>query len=84
MPVYDVFVQCAHCGGEHPVLMRIYLVDGPERKQSIAALFHGRPLPPQVSALKRHTALCLKTGKKYQLDQDERIYLSPASFFPPA
>jgi hypothetical protein len=81
MPVYDVFVDCAHCGGEHSVLLRIHLVDGPERKQSIADLFHGRALPAQVAALKLHTALCLKTGKKFKLEEDERVFLVPTSSF---
>ena len=81
MPVYDVVIHCGHCDGEHPLLMRIYLLDIVERKQSIAELFRGRAAPPQVSALKGHTALCLKTGKKFKLEEHERIFLVPASFF---
>lgn len=82
MPVYDVVIHCGHCGGEHPLLMRIFLVDVLEQKQSVAELFRGRVTPPQVDALKGHTALCLKTGKKFKLDEDERIFLVPASLFP--
>ncbi|HXV84549.1 MAG TPA: hypothetical protein VEG60_32265, partial [Candidatus Binatia bacterium] len=76
-----VLVDCAHCGGEHFVLLRIYLVHGPERKQSIADLFRDRAVPPQVAALKRHTALCLKTGQKFKLEEDERVFLVPTSSF---
>jgi hypothetical protein len=57
--------------------MKIFLVDGPERRQSIAEWFHGRLLPPQVSALKRHAALCLKTGKKFRLENDDKVFLAP-------
>ena len=81
MPLYDVVIHCEHCDGEHPLLMRIYLIDVVERKQSVAELFRERVAPPQVSALKGHTALCLKTGKKFKLDQDERVFLVPASLF---
>lgn len=81
MPVYDLVIHCGHCGGEHPLQMRIYIVDVVERTQSIAELFRGRTEPPQVSAIKRHTALCLKTGKRFKLEDDERIFLVPASFF---
>ena len=82
MPVYDLVVHCGHCGNEHPLQMRIYLVDIIEQKQSIAELFRGRAAPPQLSAIKAHTALCLKTGKKFKLEEDERIFLVLSSFFP--
>jgi hypothetical protein len=39
----------------------------------------GRAAPPQVSAIKGHTVLCLKTGKKFKLEEDERIFLVPSS-----
>ena len=78
MPVYDVNGNCAHCGGEHPFLLKIFLDEGPRGRQSVAEAFRGQDLPPQVLALKRHTALCLKSGERYQLTEDERIILTPA------
>jgi hypothetical protein len=78
MAVYDVVARCAHCGAEHPILMKIFLSNGPTRRQSVAEVFRGQPLPPQVSALKRHSALCLKSGKKYQLTEEQSIILTPA------
>jgi hypothetical protein len=77
MPTYDIYVQCTDCGSEHPLLMKIFLVDGPDRSQSIAEWFTGRPVPPQVFALKGHSALCLKTGKKFKLEEDDKILLVP-------
>jgi hypothetical protein len=77
MPAYEIYVQCIDCGGEHPLLMRLFLVDGPERRQSIAEWFHGRSIPPQVSALKNHSALCLKTGKKFKLEENDKVLLVP-------
>jgi hypothetical protein len=77
MPTYDIHVQCLDCGAEHPLLMRIFLIDGPERRESIAGWFQGRSVPPQVSAVKRHSAFCLKTGKKFNLDDDAKVFLMP-------
>jgi hypothetical protein len=81
MPAYDIYVQCADCGGEHSLLMKIFLADGPERPQSLAEWFSGRSVPPQVSALKRHSALCLKTGKKSPLGSDDKVFLVPVGPF---
>jgi len=78
MPTYDIFFRCRDCGAEHPLLLTIFLVDGPERSQSIAEWLHGRAsLPPQVSALRHHAALCLKTGRKFTLDEDADVFLVP-------
>jgi hypothetical protein len=75
MPIYDVFVRCAHCGDEHPALLRIYLVEVLDRKKSIAEVFGGRIAPAQVSALRSHTALCLKTGKRFNLEEGDKVFL---------
>ena len=77
MPTYDIYVRCIDCGSEHPLLMKIFLKDGPDGTQSIAEWFKGRSVPPQVSALKRHSALCLKTGKKFTLEEDDKVFLVP-------
>ncbi len=77
MPTYHVHVQCRECGGDHPILMKISLGTGPSRTQSIAEWFKERPVPPQVLALKRHSAPCLKTRKKFTLQEDDRVFLVP-------
>jgi hypothetical protein len=79
MPAYEIFVHCADCGAEHPLLMKVYLEEGPEDKQSIAESFRERPIPPQLSAVKGRHALCLKTGKKFKVDNDDQILLVPPS-----
>jgi hypothetical protein len=57
--------------------MKIFLTDGPNEAQSIAEWFGGRSAPPQVLALKRHSALCLKTGKRFPLTEDDKVFLVP-------
>jgi hypothetical protein len=32
-------------------------------------------------ALKGHNALCLKSGRKFKLDDDEQVFLVPSGFF---
>ena len=81
MPTYDLSVRCKDCGLDHPVLLRLYIDDVPERKQSLAELFHGRPVPPQVKAIRWHQALCPKTGRKIPLENDNDIFLVPPEFF---
>jgi hypothetical protein len=83
MPTYEISFHCNDCGFDHPVLLKIYVEDGPERKQSIAELFHGRSVPPQVAAIRGHTAFCHKTGRRFQLENDEQIFLMPPSSLKP-
>jgi hypothetical protein len=83
MPAYEVYVHCADCGGEHPLLMKIHLDDGPERKQTVAESYRSRPMPPQVLAIKGRSVLCLKTGRKFKLESDEQVLLVPSFFFQP-
>jgi hypothetical protein len=79
MPLYNVSFQCDDCGVEHPLLLSVYLVESMAGKASIAHLFRGRGLPPQIAALRNREALCLKTGKRLSLDKDDKLLLSRAS-----
>ena len=81
MPAYDISVRCKDCGLDHPVLLRLYIDDAPDRKQSIAELFDGRSVPPQVRAIRWHTALCPKTGRKFPLENDSEVFLVPPEVF---
>jgi len=81
MPAYDITVRCKDCGRDHPVLLRLHIDDGPNRKQSIADSFRGRIVPPQVAAIRFHTGLCPKTGKKFSLENDSEVFLVPPEFF---
>ena len=81
MATYDISVHCKDCGKDHPVLLRIDLDGGPDRKQSIAESFQGRPLPAQLAAIRGHNAFCHKTGRKFQLERDDDIFLVPPTYF---
>jgi len=81
MASYDISVQCTHCGKVHPVLLRIDVDPGPDAKRSIADVFRGRLLPPQVAAIKGHTAFCYKTGRQFPLQKDDDIFLVPPVHF---
>ena len=81
MAMYDISVQCKDCGNVHPVLLSVDLDSGPDEKRSIAEMFQGRLLPPQIAAIKGHTAFCYKTGRKFPLQKDDDIFLVPPSYF---
>ncbi len=83
MATYDISVHCKDCGQDHPVLLRIGLDGGPDRKRSLAELFEGRSLPPQVKAIRGHVAFCYKTGRKFQLEKDDDIFLVPPAHLRP-
>ena len=61
--------------------MRVHLAHGPNHKQSIAESFPEGFLPPQLLAIRGRTALCLKTGKKVKVENDDQFLLIPTSFF---
>ena len=81
MAAYDIFVHCKDCGKDHPVLLRIDLDGGPDGKHSVAELFHGRPLPPQLATMRWHSAFCYKTGRKFRLERNEEVFLVPPLYF---
>ena len=77
MPAYDISVRCKSCGRDHPILLRLHIDEGPDRKQSIAESFRGRSLPPQVKSIRWHKALCPITGRTLSLENDSEIFLVP-------
>jgi len=81
MAAYDVFVHCKDCGKDHPVLLRIALDGVPEGKHSVAELFQGCSLPPQLATIRWHSAFCSKTGRKFRLETNEEIFLVPPMYF---
>ena len=81
MATYDISFHCTDCGQDHPGLLRIDLSDGPARKRSVAEIFQGRSIPPQIKAIRGREALCYKTGRKFQLDKDDDIILVPPTNF---
>jgi hypothetical protein len=81
MPAYEIYIHCACCNGEHRLLMKVHLDHGPDHKQSIAESFPGGSMPPQLLAIRGHNALCLKTGKKIKVENNDEFFLVPASSF---
>ena len=77
MPTYEVYIHCVFCRGEHPLLMKVHLDAGPDRKQTVGEYFSDGSVPPQILAIRGHDALCLKTGKKFKLENDDQLFLVP-------
>ena len=69
MPTYDVYVKCIDCGGEHSLLMKIFLAVGPERTQSIAEWFQGGSCLHRLQLLNTTHPSVLKPEKSIRLAQ---------------
>ncbi|HXG50921.1 MAG TPA: hypothetical protein VNN77_05860 [candidate division Zixibacteria bacterium] len=78
MPQYEIYVACKECGGEHPMRIRIHLDDGPPQKQSVEIAYQGKSRPPQLAAVERHKALCLRTGRTFIPASNDQIFLVPS------
>ena len=61
--------------------MKVHLDHGPDHKQSIAKAFPDGIVPPQLLAIQGRNALCLKTGKKIKVENNDEFFLVPASSF---
>jgi len=77
MPAYDISLRCKVCDLDHPALLKLHLAEGPDHKQSIAEFYHGGSLPPQVDAIRGHSALCPKTGRKFSVEYESEMFLVP-------
>jgi len=84
MPTYEIYFRCDDCNQEHPNLLRIYLENGPERKETLAAFLRNYSMPPQVTTMRGRKAFCLKTGRRFKLERDEQIFLVPFTANHPA
>jgi hypothetical protein len=80
MPGYEIHIHCACCNGEHRLLMKVHLDQGPDHKQSIAKSFPDGVVPSQLLAIRGRNALCLKTGKKFKVENDDQFLLVPTAF----
>jgi hypothetical protein len=78
VPQYDIFVLCTECGALHPMGVRVHLDVGPEAKQNIPDTFKEKSRPPQIVALEGHKTLCLKTGRLFVQENDDRVFLIPS------
>ena len=76
MPKYDIFAVCAACGDTHPTGISIIL-DGPIKKQSIAAAYRGKDIPPHLATLKQNRVYCPKMGRHYAQTDNKQIFLVP-------
>ena len=75
MAEYGIFVVCNACGDFHPMGICVSLEDGPAAKQSIADMYTGKDLPPNIAALKDKRVYCQKTGRQYAQRDNKKVFL---------
>lgn len=77
MPKYDILAMCNACGDEHSTELSVFLDSGVLKKQSVAAVYPGKNLPPDLATLKHVRVYCPKTGRGYAQTDYKRIFLVP-------
>src|SRR5262245_25613369 len=77
MPTYEIYFRCDDCNQGHPNHLRIYLEDGPEHKETLAAYLCGYSMPPQATTIQGRKAFCLRTGRRFKLESEDQMFLVP-------
>ena len=77
MPRYDILAVCNACGDEHSTQLSVFLDAGPSKKQSVAAAYPKKNLPPNLTTLKDVRVYCPKTGRQYAQTDHKQIFLVP-------
>jgi len=75
--LYGVLVACNKCGGVHETGISVVLEDGPFDKQSISALYKGKPLPKNLADLANNSITCPVTGRQSNQKNNQQIFLVP-------
>jgi hypothetical protein len=79
MPLYVLQVACDLCNGLHPTNDVIKLDEGPQGKETVAAFYADRPVPPDV-AVRNQTFRCPNTGQTFCPKSDEKVFIVPAPY----
>ena len=75
--LYGVLVTCNKCGGVHEMGISVVLEDGPFVKQSIGALYKGKPLPKKLADLANNSITCPVTGRQSTQKDSQQFFLVP-------
>ena len=76
MPSYIVTAYCENCSVNHPTAVEL---DWPEQippNKSIAEVFDGTFLPPEIAMMSRNYFLCPRTGKMYRQSDSTKTFLA--------
>jgi hypothetical protein len=74
---YDILARCNACGDEHPTELSVFLEVVPTKKQSVAAAYPDKNLPPNLATLKDVRVYCPKTGRQYAQTDFKQLFLVP-------
>lgn len=55
----------------------VVIEDGPVAKQSIGAMYNGKPLPKILADLSNHSVTCPQTGRQSTQKNHHQIFLVP-------
>jgi hypothetical protein len=77
MADYDIFARCNACGDLHPMGISVALDERLIAKQSIADMYGGEDLPPNLAALKDKRVYCPKTARQDLQKDSKNVFLVP-------
>jgi len=55
----------------------VVLIDGPPEKTSVSSHYAGKTVPAILTLMLRNPVKCPKTGKIFQQQDSNRIYIAP-------
>ena len=75
---YYIEIDCPTCGARHLVASRYYLLSaGPTEAGSLAELYTGRELPPELARLMKDAIWCAEAGGYLEQSDPARWHIWP-------
>jgi hypothetical protein len=75
MPAYIVTAYCAKCDANHPTGIELEWPEQILPTESVAKVFEGTALPPEITMMSRNYFLCPQTGKMYKQTDNNKLFL---------
>ena len=76
MTRYVVTAFCERCSTPHPTGIELESPRYLSPTKSVAELFEGIDLPPEIATMSRYYFQCLKTGEPYKQLDNEKLFLA--------
>jgi hypothetical protein len=74
---YDIFFACKACGGEHPLGVRIPIIQGPAQRVSVGAFYAEEEMPKEIRRLTDQLLECPKSKSRFFHSDITQLFLVP-------
>lgn len=79
MPVYEVYVLCDQCGRPHSVHLKLTNADEVTDGTSVAELYAGGLLPPEIAFMQSNKYRCPHTKQLFPATEIDKVLLFASS-----